>query len=100
MAKRRVARRGRAVLGLTLLGFVLISAGVIWRRAYGISQSRELRALEDDRVQLEARRADLEADIREASSRAKLAPIAERRLNMRVATDSQLILLPRLPQTP
>lgn len=98
MAKRAVSRRrgrGRPLIAAVLLGFLLVASGVIWRRSYGISQSRELRQLEERRAQLTAEAAKLQADVRQAASRASLAPIAERRLNMHVPNDSQVVILPR-----
>lgn len=82
-------------MALVLLGFVLVAVGVIWRRAAGIAQRRELAELERTRVELEALRSKLESDIREASSRARLAPVVERRLNMHVPNDTQVVILPR-----
>jgi cell division protein FtsL len=89
--------RGRQ-LALLLIGFLLVTTGVIWRRSYGIARSRELAELDKRRVQLEARRAQLESEIRDLSSRARLAPIVEQRLQMHVPTDSQVIILPRPPR--
>ena len=99
-AVRRSSRksgRGRQ-LALVLIGFLLVTTGVIWRRSYGIARSRELTALDTRRVQLEARRAQLESEIRDLSSRAKLAPIVEQRLQMHVPADSQVVILPRPPR--
>ena len=87
--------RGRSIVALLLVGFVVVAAGVIWRRSYGVARAREQRALEQQRAALEAERARLEGDIRDASSRAKLARVAEERLNMHVPSDSQVIRLPR-----
>ena len=95
MAKRRVKGRGRPIVALLLVGFVLVATGVIWRRSFGIAQSRELRELDKQRLELEAQRARLQGEIRDLSSRGKLAPIAEQRLNMHVPNDSQVIILPR-----
>ena len=92
-SRRKGTGRGR--LALALLGFLLVATGVIWRRSYGIARSRDLQELDRRRVQLEARRAQLESEVRDLSSRAKLAPIVERRLQMHVPTDSQVIILPR-----
>jgi len=100
MAKGRVAPRGRAWVAAVLLGFVLIAAGVIWRRAAGVAQARELRALEQRRAQLDALRAQLESDIRDLSSRSHLAPLVERRLNMHVPADTQVVILPRSSSRP
>ena len=114
MAKRAVGRgtargggrgggsrmpRGRSLVGLLLLGFVLVATGVIWRRSYGIARARELDALQRRRAALEARKASLEGQIRELSSRARLAPIAEQRLGMHIPSDSQVVILPK-PTTP
>ncbi|MBX6331112.1 MAG: cell division protein FtsL [Gemmatimonadaceae bacterium] len=101
MAPRRVGRRrGRAWVALALLGFVLIGAGVIWRRAAGIAQAREVRALEQQRLQLQAERAQLESDIRTLSSRSMLVPIAERRLGMHIPSDTQVVIIPRIIPAP
>jgi cell division protein FtsB len=90
----RKSGRGRQ-LALLLFGFLLVTTGVIWRRSYGIARSRELTELDKRRVQLQARRTQLESEIRDMSSRAKLAPIVEQRLQMHVPTDSQVVILPR-----
>ena len=87
--------RGRSLVALLLLGFVLVSAGVIWRRSLGLARAREESRLDERRVALEAERAKLEGDIRDATSRAKLARIAEERLHMRIPNDSQVIYLHR-----
>jgi hypothetical protein len=86
-------------VALTLISFVLVAAGVIWRRASGLARSTELRELQAQRAQLVTRRARIESEIRDLSSRSKLAPIVERRLHMRVPNDSQVIILPRTPAT-
>lgn len=95
-SSRKPAKRGRGrQLALVLAGFLLVATGVIWRRSYGIARSRELTELDKRRVQLEARRTQLESDIRDLSSRARLAPVVEQRLQMHVPADSQVIILPR-----
>ena len=45
--------------------------------------------------ELLAERARLERDIRDASSRARLVPLAERRLGMHLPLDSEIVLLVR-----
>ncbi|HKO15429.1 MAG TPA: cell division protein FtsL [Gemmatimonadaceae bacterium] len=85
----------RSLLALVLLGFVLVATGVIARRSYGIEQARRLRDLARQRQALEEERLKLEGAIREASSRARLAPIAEQRLNLHVPSPDQVIMLPR-----
>lgn len=90
--------RGRARVAMALLGFVVVASGVIWRRSHGIEQARRIRELDRERAQLEARKAKLQSDIRDAASRVKLGPVVERDLGMRVPSDSQVIYLPRGPR--
>lgn len=94
-AASRGPRRGRSIIALALLGFVLVATSVIWRRSYGISQARAIRQLDVRRTQLEAEKAALEAAVRDAASRIRLGPMVERRLDMHVPSDSQVIILPR-----
>jgi cell division protein FtsL len=93
MSRGRPARR--SIVALVLVGFVLVATGVIARRTYGIDQARALRELDRRRQALEAERVKLDGEIRDASSRARLAPIAEQRLNMHVPSPDQVIMLPR-----
>lgn len=94
MAKRKVGRRGRSWVALGLVGFVLVATGVILRRSRGITEARALRELDRRRAQLVAERSLLESDIRDLSSRVRLGPIAEHRLQMHVPPDSQVVILP------
>ena len=100
MAKSRVALRGRSVVALVLIAFVLLTSLVIWRRSFGIAGARELRELGQTKLQLEGDRARLARDIRAASSRERLVPVAERRLGMRVPADGQMIILQRARGVP
>ncbi len=95
MAKGRVALRGRSMVALVLVALVLLASLVIWRRSVGIAGAQEMRELGQARLQLEGDRARLERDIRAASSREKLVPVAEQRLGMRVPPDGQMIILER-----
>jgi cell division protein FtsL len=90
---KRVSARAFIVLGL--LGFLVVAMGVIARRTLGIGQDRALRDLGRKRDALDASRVKLEVEIRDASSRARLGPVAEKRLQMYVPADSQVIILPR-----
>ena len=83
------------MIAMVLFGFLLLATGVIARRTYGISQARELRTLERQRDALDANRVRLVAEIRDASSRATLMPVAQQRLHMYVPPDSQVIILKR-----
>jgi cell division protein FtsL len=95
MARAVKRARGRSVVALLLVAFLLVAAGVIWRRTFGIEQAREIRQLEERRAQLAALEAKMRNEVRQASSRARLAPIAEQRLRMRVPADTQVVILPR-----
>ena len=94
--KRTTGARMLIVMGL--LGFFVVATGVIARRTFGISQAKTLRALQTQRDAVDASRVKLEVEIRDASSRARLGPVAERRLLMHVPADSQVIILPREPR--
>jgi cell division protein FtsL len=97
MATRRVGNRGggRLRLALVLLGFLVIAGAVILRRSYGVAAARELVALDARRAALVADKLRLEGEVRAASGRAQLQPIAEQRLGMHVPADSQVIILQR-----
>jgi cell division protein FtsL len=99
MAKGRVGGRGqgggRFRIPLLLLGFLVIALGVILRRSYGIAGERELQQLDARRAALVAERLRLDGEIRAAASRSRLQPIAEQRLQMRVPSDSQVVIIPR-----
>ena len=71
--------RGRSVVAAGLVVFVLVAAVVIWRRGYGVMQGGELRRLDRQRMQLEAQKAALEREVRDAAGRARLGPVAEYR---------------------
>ncbi len=92
---RKVASSGRLRFALLLLGFVAIASGVVLRRTYGIAGTRELQVLETRRSGLVAERLRLESDIRKASSRATLQPLAEQRLQMHVPSENQVVYLTR-----
>jgi cell division protein FtsL len=92
---RKVGGSGRLRLALVLLSFVLTASVVVLRRTYGIAGARELQAMETKRSGLIAERRRLESEIRIASGRAHLQPIAEQRLQMHVPTENQVVYLTR-----
>jgi hypothetical protein len=92
-------RAGKSRILIGLIGFLLVATGVIARRTFGINQARAVRTLETERDAAQAARVDLEVQIRDASSRARLGPTVERRLQMYVPADSQVIFLKREPST-
>jgi cell division protein FtsL len=95
MAARKVAGSGRGRLALLLLAFLAISGAVISRRSIGIRGQRDVRDLDARRAALVAERLRLESEIRTATSRTHLQPIAEQRLQMQVPAASQVFNLPR-----
>jgi cell division protein FtsL len=88
----------RSWVWIALAGFLLVSVGVIWRRTVGHAEARKLQELTRRRDALRPEQLKLEGEIRQASSRAQLAPLAERRLGMRVPSATQVILLKRPPR--
>lgn len=98
MAKRGV-KRGRWIVAGVLIAFVIVSAAVIARRSYGYQEGLELTALERRKASLESERVRLDQEIRDASSRSRLLPIAERRLGMRMPPEAQIIVLERRPES-
>jgi cell division protein FtsL len=107
MAKRRVNPGRRSLIAIALIGFVFVATGVIARRVYGVREQRDIRKLQKTRDGLIAERIRLEGVIRDASSRARLQPIAEQRLKMHIPKADQLVTLPppasatmRPPRTP
>lgn len=103
MAKRRVAgagKRRRPLIAAILIGFVLVTTGVIARRVYGVDQQNKIRDLHRTRDSLDAERIRLEGAIREASGRARLQPIAEQRLNMHIPKPDQQVFLNRGSRPP
>jgi type II secretory pathway component PulJ len=86
------------MVALVLASFLAVATSVVWRRSLGSTQARRLHALGATRAELEARRAQLDGDVRRAASRPQLVPMAQR-LGMRVPDDSQVVWLAR-PRSP
>ena len=80
-----------------LATFVIVAAAVIARRSYGHSEGRELTSLQRRKASLESDRVRLQQQIRDASSRSVIVPLAERRLGMHLPTESQMIMLRAAP---
>ncbi len=96
MAKRGL-KRGRWIVAGVLIGFVVVSAAVVTRRSYGHREGLELTALQRRKASLESERVRLAQEIRNASSRARLLPLAER-LGMHMPAESQIVVLKRPPR--
>jgi len=80
-----------------LVTFVIVAAAVIARRSYGHSEGRELTSLQRRKASLESERVRLQQQIRDASSRSVIVPLAERRLGMHLPAESQMIMLRAAP---
>jgi hypothetical protein len=91
--------KGRHWLMVWLLIFVGVLVAITARQSAGFRTARHLRDLREQRTTLEARRADLERQIRVGSSRQVLIPIAERELGLHLPSDSEftLLVLPTAP---
>ncbi|MEO8624828.1 MAG: hypothetical protein ABI625_27340 [bacterium] len=95
MATRKVGTgSGRMRLVLLMLGFLAITGGIILRRSFGIAGATEVRELETRQAAVINEKLRLEGEIRAASSRERMLPVAER-LNLHVPADSQVISVPR-----
>ena len=95
MAKSGVGIRGRSLVGLALVAFLLVALSIVWRRTIGIRQSETLAALDARRTRLQSERARIEAEIRDASARQTLGTVVERRLGMHIPSDRQVVILSR-----
>jgi hypothetical protein len=91
--------KGRHWLMLWLVVFVVVLLAITTRQSASFRTARRLGELREERTTLEARRAELERQIRVASSRQVLVPLAERRLSLHEPSDSEFTLLP-LPPLP
>ena len=94
--------KGRHWVFLWLIVFLAVAGIVVARDTVSYRSARRLAQLRQDRVTLEAKRAELVRRVRLASSRAVLVPLAEKELGLRRPTDSQYILftLPVLGDAP
>ncbi len=77
---------------LWLLLFLCVLLAVASRQTGGFRTARRLRDLREERMDLEARRGELERRIRAASSRQVLVPLAERVLGLHQPSDSEFVL--------
>jgi hypothetical protein len=77
-----------------LAALVAVGVVVAARQASAFGTAARLRTLREERLALEARRADLERRIRRASSRQVLAPLVERTLGLHQPSDSEFVLFP------
>ena len=91
--------KGRHWLMLWLVVFVCVLLAIAARQSSGFRAARRLGELREERMALEARRAELERQVRAASSRQVLVPLAERTLGLHQPSDSEFTLLPVTPSS-
>jgi hypothetical protein len=84
--------KGRHWVVIWLLLFLCVLVAITTRQTAGFHTARRVRELREERLALEARRADLERRIRVASSRQVLVPVAERLLGLHEPSDSEFVL--------
>src|SRR5689334_17018841 len=100
MAKKVGTRdRGSGTRGgkvfLILIGFVVLTMGVILRRVQGTQQAKVIRGMEQRREALRSEELKLQNGIRIASDRKHIIEIAQSRLGMKMPELNQVIDLPR-----
>jgi cell division protein FtsL len=81
--------RGRIWLGLWLLLFLAVAIAIVARQRAALDTAADLNRLRERRLTLEAKQAEFEGRIREASSRKVLVPKAESRLGLRLPSDGR-----------
>jgi hypothetical protein len=84
--------KGRHWMVIWLVILLCVLVGITTRQTAGFRTARRVRELREERLALEARRADLERRIRVASSRQVLVPQAQRLLGLHEPSDSEFVL--------
>jgi hypothetical protein len=79
---------------LWLLVFLAVAVIIQARQSAAIHSATLLRQLREQRTGLEAERADLDRQIRLATSRGVLGHLAESELGLHLPADSEFVLLP------
>ena len=92
----RTAKPGGKIF-LILIGFVVLTMGVILRRVQGFKQGKEIREMQTRKEALVSEQLKLQDAIRTASDRKHIIDMAQSRLGMKMPELSQVIDLPRRP---
>jgi hypothetical protein len=85
--------RGRIWVAAWLLFFLAVSLAVVARQRAALATADRLNRLREERLALEAERAEYERRIREGQSRTVLVPRAEGRLQLHLPADSEYVIL-------
>lgn len=91
--------RGRIWLGLWLVFFLVVALTVVARQRASLDTAERLNRLREERLALEAERAEYERRIREGSSRQVLIPRVQGRQKLHEPTDAEYMIF-RLPLAP
>ncbi len=91
--RRRKPLKGRSLVAFGLLAFMSVTGLVVWRRSVGVSTAKYMAKALSEKRSLVAERVTLERDLRDAQTRPRVVPEAERRLGLHVASDSQTRVL-------
>lgn len=89
--------KGRHWLIALLAGFLAVAGTVSVRQQSALRAARALEEARNERAALQGRRAELERSIRVASTREALGSRVARRVGLRPAADSEIVML-RVPQ--
>jgi cell division protein FtsL len=92
-APRRGAPPALHAAAWLLLLFAALSL-VIWRQSSAVQLERALRQLESERAVAETQRVEATRRIQQLSSRARVVPLAQTRLEMHLPGDGEIVLLP------
>jgi cell division protein FtsL len=82
---------------LLLVGFVLVTVGVNFRRVYGRGQAKQIREMEQRREALVSEQHKVQEAIRVASDRQHIMEVAQSRLGMKLPDLHQVIDITRRP---
>lgn len=75
-----------------------MSFTIVWKRSFGIAQSRQVQQIDRRRSDLEGQRAKLESEVRDLTSLQHLGPVVEQKLGMHVPAGKQVVILNRQPK--
>jgi cell division protein FtsL len=92
-ARKRGPLKGRALVAIGLALFVTVAVLVVWRRSLGAATEHEMRKLRQEKRALESQKITLDRELRDAISRNRIVPAAEKRLGLHVAAEGQLRLV-------
>ena len=90
---RRAPLKGRALIAVGLLAFLVMSSVVVWRRSVGVSTAGAIRIAKFEKRSLETERKTLQGNIELAKTRPRIVGEAQRRLGLHVPSDSQTRLI-------